>query len=84
MAAGLPSVVPNHCGNGEAVEHGVSGYLYPPQDRPLALEALRGLLLDPDRRQEMGAAAKRRAAAEFSLEQMDISFREVVIPAVRL
>lgn len=84
MAAGLPVVVPNHCGNPEAVRHGRTGLLYQPGDLRDAVGSLETLLNDPPRRLRMGEASASRAEHEFSLERMDARFKKVVFPAVRL
>jgi glycosyltransferase involved in cell wall biosynthesis len=70
MAAGLAVVATDVGGCGEAVEHGVTGLLVPPRD-PAALGAAIGALLaDPARRQELGAAGRRRQRERFTLERM--------------
>jgi glycosyltransferase involved in cell wall biosynthesis len=61
MAGGSPVIASNIGGIPEIVEDGVSGILVPPGD-PIALRrALADLLADPDRRLEMGRAARRRS-----------------------
>jgi glycosyltransferase involved in cell wall biosynthesis/phosphoheptose isomerase len=49
----------------DSVDDGVTGVLVPPRDVPALAEAVRGLLADPDRRAEMGRAARRRAVQRF-------------------
>jgi phosphatidylinositol alpha-mannosyltransferase len=62
FAAGTPVVASEIAGYRQVVTHGRDGLLVPPGD-PLALaEALRSLAVDPERRREMGAAARARAA----------------------
>ena len=51
---------------GDAVGHGVGGLVVPPGDAPALAEALRQLLDDPARTDELGAAARRRVAARSS------------------
>jgi phosphatidyl-myo-inositol alpha-mannosyltransferase len=61
FAAGTPVVASDIAGYRQVVTHGRDGVLVP-HGRPLELaEALRALWLDPARRWEMGAAARRRA-----------------------
>lgn len=68
MAAGLAMVVTDVGGNREAVVDGVTGLVVPPRD-PTALEAaILTLARDPDRRAEMGAAARARAQENFSMD----------------
>jgi len=70
MAYGLPVASTNVDGIPEAVVHGVSGLLVPPQD-PVALgRALEGLLSDPARSKDLGEAGRVRVAHEFTLERM--------------
>jgi UDP-glucose:(heptosyl)LPS alpha-1,3-glucosyltransferase len=57
MATGLPAVVSKLAGSASAIDHGTSGLvLDDPRDAD-ELSANLKLLLDPDRRAEMGAAA---------------------------
>ena len=84
MGAGLPCVVPRHCGNPEAIEHRVSGMLYTPMDLGDAVGTLRQLLPDPSLRQSLGLAATRRIAERFTLGEMNRRFREAVVPLVRV
>jgi glycosyltransferase involved in cell wall biosynthesis len=66
MAAGLP-VVANPVGvQAEMVRHGETGFLA--RTPAEWVEALRRLAADPDLRRRLGAAGRRRAEAEFSVE----------------
>lgn len=58
-ACGTPAVATRIPGHLDAVEHGVGGLLVPPEG---LADAIHGLLTDPNRLEEMGAAARRRAA----------------------
>ncbi len=65
MMSGLPVVATTIRGCREAVVPGVTGLLVPPrQSQPLA-EALLELLVDAPRRQQMGAAGRARALAQY-------------------
>ncbi len=68
MAAGLPSVVTDVGGNRELIDHERHGLIVPSDDVE-ALAATIGRLLD-DRHlaQRLGAAARRRALAEFGVD----------------
>jgi glycosyltransferase involved in cell wall biosynthesis len=69
MAAGLPVVatdLPDH----RQLTAGRSALLVPPGDPPALAEALARLLEEPDLGAELGAAARQRAVAEFSLARM--------------
>lgn len=67
MAAGLPLVACDIPGNRAVVEDGRDGLLVPPGSPPRLAAALRDLLDHPARASELGAAARRRVAAEFTL-----------------
>jgi glycosyltransferase involved in cell wall biosynthesis len=68
MAAGLPMVVTAVGGNPEAVVHGETGFVVPPQE-PMALgKALLEMVLNPQQREEMAAKAKARIAQHFTLD----------------
>lgn len=68
MAAGLPMVVTNVGGNGEAVAHGETGLVVPPHHPDALGEAILALAVDPTRRQAYAAAARRRIASLYSLD----------------
>jgi glycosyltransferase involved in cell wall biosynthesis len=70
MAAGLPVVATRVGGVPELVEHGETGWLVPRGDVAALAARMHALLLDADRRLAMGAAARARGAAVFSVEQM--------------
>lgn len=68
MAAGRPIVATAIGGTPEAVDDGQTGMLVPPAD-PVALAlAVVQLLGDPDRMQQMGQLARRRAEEEFDTQ----------------
>jgi len=70
MRAGLPTVVSDVGGAGEAVEDGVTGYLVPRGDVETLRDRLRRLVDDPDLRARMGRAARRKYEEEFTFERM--------------
>jgi len=67
MAAGLPQVLTDVGGNGEAVGDTRAALLVPPRDSHSLAAALLQLLDDPDRAREMRRAARKRAM-RFSVE----------------
>ena len=70
MSLGLPVVATAVSGNPEAVEHGVTGLLVPPESAAALAEALLALLLDPELRRSMGEAGRRRVEERFSIERV--------------
>jgi glycosyltransferase involved in cell wall biosynthesis len=70
MATGLPIVATAVGGTPALLADGAAGVLVPSND-PLALaDALTAVLGDPARRQQLGEAARARACAVYSAEQM--------------
>lgn len=68
MAAGLPLVVTDVGGNVEAVRDGVDGYVVPPHEPGSMGKAIARLLDDETLRKTMGASARTRAKAKFSVQ----------------
>jgi L-malate glycosyltransferase len=65
MACGVPPVASRVGGLPEVVEDGVEGFLVAPHDvRTMAQRALE-IVSDPDKRESMGEAARRRAESQF-------------------
>lgn len=67
-AAALPMIVTDVGGNAEAVLDGITGLVVPPHNPAALGRAILQLALDPDLRAELGAAGRKRAEREFSLE----------------
>lgn len=70
MASGLPVVATDVGGLAEIVKDGLTGRLVPAGDPERLALALAEVLGRPERRAAMGAAARRRAVAGFSMEAM--------------
>jgi len=70
MAAGLPVAATRVGGVPELVVPGLTGWLVDPGDATALAAVMNRLLGDPDARQTMGRAGRRRALAEFSPETM--------------
>jgi len=65
MACGVPAVCSRVGGLPEVIDNGVEGYLVEPRDvQTMAARALE-ILTDPERRKQMGNAARRRALTHF-------------------
>ena len=68
MASGTPVVASDVGGIPDLVRPTITGTLVPPQDMTALRDAIRGLLLDPEKRVEMGMNARRVALEEFTQE----------------
>jgi glycogen(starch) synthase len=67
--AGIPCVATDRGGLPEAVEHGVTGLLVPPEDVGALASAVMQLLGDIDLRRKFGQNARRSAQKKFNLEE---------------
>jgi colanic acid/amylovoran biosynthesis glycosyltransferase len=76
MACALPVVVTDCGGLGEAVEHGVEGFVCPRRS-PQALADALGSLFDRALARKLGEAGRARAVADFALERQLESFRRL-------
>lgn len=79
MAAGVPVVATHVGGADELVQADVTGQLVPAQDPDALAGALADMLSDEDRRRHMGAAGRRRAEAEMSIEHMVTSYERLYL-----
>jgi glycosyltransferase involved in cell wall biosynthesis len=70
MAAGVPVVASRVGGIPEAARDESEAVLVPPGDATRLAEAMVSLLRDPARAARLGAAGRRRALEEFSLERL--------------
>ncbi|MGA2700254.1 MAG: glycosyltransferase [Isosphaeraceae bacterium] len=70
MARGLPVVATRVGGLPEVVEEGVTGLLVPPADPAALAAAMVELWCDPDRRDRLGHAGRRRAEECFDIRRM--------------
>jgi len=69
MALGLPVVCTDAGGNGEAVRHGVNGYLFPPGDAAAFGQALAKLFGDEALRKEIGERNREEAFRRFDVSE---------------
>ncbi len=69
MASGLPVVAPAAAGPLEIVEHGVTGFLYPPGDAEAAARHVIGLVRDAPMAARMGSAGRLAVERRFSEER---------------
>jgi glycosyltransferase involved in cell wall biosynthesis len=74
MAVGLPVIASSVGGIPELVVDGETGWLVPPADVETLVSRLRSLLLNPEQRLSMGAAAQARVRNHFNLATMTENF----------
>jgi glycosyltransferase involved in cell wall biosynthesis len=79
MAAGLPVVATAVGGTAELVAEGRTGWLVPPRDSAALAQRIRALLLNPEQRRAMGAAAQVRVQDNFSVDQMVGEFSRIYL-----
>jgi glycosyltransferase involved in cell wall biosynthesis len=82
MACGLPVIASAVAGHTDYLEQNHSGLLVPAETPDLLDGALRSLLVDTERRERLGSAARARVLRFFTLqamvEQTAALYREVV------
>jgi glycosyltransferase involved in cell wall biosynthesis len=69
MATALPVLVPDSGGIREAVDDGVTGFVYPALNHEALAAAMCKLHLQPDLRRAMGIAARHSAEQRFTVER---------------
>ncbi|MFP5264501.1 MAG: glycosyltransferase family 4 protein [Blastocatellia bacterium] len=69
-ATGKPLVATDMPGCREIVRHGVNGSLVPPHDGEQLARAIRDILVDDERREEMGRRSRHLACSDFSEDQV--------------
>jgi glycosyltransferase involved in cell wall biosynthesis len=70
MACGVPVIATDVGGNSEAVAHGVSGLIVPPEDHIALAAALLQLLSSPAELRHMSIAGRHRIQANFTAKAM--------------
>ncbi|MGH9104150.1 MAG: glycosyltransferase family 4 protein, partial [Acidimicrobiales bacterium] len=76
--AGVPVVATKTPGATTVIAEGETGYVVPFDDFDALVGAVEKLVLDPDRRAAMGAAARRRCEHDFSLEVVHRGWRTLL------
>lgn len=66
MACGAPGICTDVASLPEVVEHGVAGFVVPPNDPPALRNAIRNLLDDPARAADMGRRGRERVSSLFT------------------
>jgi glycosyltransferase involved in cell wall biosynthesis len=70
MACGAPVICTNVASMPEIVEHGLNGFIVPPNDAVALGEKIRWLIANPERAPEMGSAGRRRVLEKFTWPQV--------------
>jgi glycosyltransferase involved in cell wall biosynthesis len=83
MAAGRPIVATRVGENPRIIEDGVDGLLTQPGDTDGMAAALCRILHDPALAERLGAAARRKAEQQFSVEHMTRAYERVYLAAAR-
>lgn len=76
--AGRPVVAAAAGGALEIVEHGVDGWLVPPNDPAALAKVLASWIADPSAASKVGAAARDRAASRFDAAALSDRFRHIL------
>ena len=82
-ASGVPSVAGDSGGVRSAVRDGETGIVVPPTDPDAVTDAIRSLLLNPDRRLRMGRAARRAVETHYNWDRVARDTREFTNEVVR-
>lgn len=78
LSAGLATVVPDSCGNAEAVETGVSGLLYQPGSLDDAVSKINALLADATLRDRLGGAGRIAVERQFNIARANRELIDVL------
>ncbi len=75
-ASAIPSVAGDSGGVRSAVRDGETGIVVPPTDADAIADAIRALLVNPERRQQMGRAARRAVETHYNWDRVARDTRE--------
>jgi glycosyltransferase involved in cell wall biosynthesis len=78
MSAGLATVVPDHCGNKEAITNVENGMLYKHRDKKSVVELLLNLIHNPDYRKRLGASAIKTIQNKFTIDRTNAEFIKMI------
>jgi phosphatidylinositol alpha-1,6-mannosyltransferase len=82
-ASGIPTVAGDSGGVRSAVRDGETGIVVPPTDQEAISDAIRSLLLNPDRRKQMGRAGRHAVETHFNWDRVARDTREFTYQVVR-
>ena len=81
-ASGVPSVAGDSGGVRSAVRDGETGIVVPPTDPDAIADAIRSLLLNPDRRKKMGLAARHAVETHYNWDRVAKDTRDFTYQVV--
>ncbi|MFN2637526.1 MAG: glycosyltransferase family 4 protein [Gemmatimonadaceae bacterium] len=82
-ASGVPSVAGDSGGVRSAVRDGETGIVVPPSDVDAIADAIRVLLLNPDRRRQMGRMARHAVETHYNWDRVARDTREFTTQVIR-
>src|SRR5438105_2351080 len=82
-ASGIPSVAGDSGGVRSAVRDGETGIVVPPTDADSITEAIRSLLLNPERRKQMGRAARYAVETRYNWDRVARDTREFTYEVIK-
>jgi glycosyltransferase involved in cell wall biosynthesis len=83
MASGIPTVATDAGSITEVIDDGQDGVIVPQRDPEALASAIQALILDPQRRQTLGAAAAGKARQQFDVRVCERRFHERIQQVVR-
>ena len=78
LSAGLATIVPDNCGNREAVVHQYTGLVYTSGDMSDAVQCLLRVISDPVLRCQLGDSGRHSVKEKFSLQRANKELLQVV------
>ena len=78
MSSRLPVLVPDIPSVKQAIDDGITGFVYPTNDENATALLLRNLVNEPSSRAEMGLQAKKTADTFYTLDQCTASFNKYI------
>ena len=82
-ASGIPSIAGDSGGVRSAVRDGETGIVVPPTDADAITEAIRALLLNPERRRQMGRAARHAVETHYNWDRVARDTRDFTYEVVK-
>ncbi len=84
MAAGLPVITTDTCGQRELIEDGVNGWLVPSKDPNALRRAMESLADDREQAKRMGEAARRTIEMKFNPQKEAARLTDILKQTVRI